>query len=183
MADPITIIGLIGSVVGVANTGLKLAHTLYGFNHKVRIAEQSAQSVADEIEDTAITLKEFGKNLKAEKKSQGEYVDHRHSNLLTVRSVCSIEFYRTTHQNVSEIKTVFEETEDLLLEAGTIVRNEGGGIDHIEFRRSDRLRWPFRKSKLEMMQRDLERLKLSLSLKMQVMNHARATYDKKVIDE
>ena len=60
------VLGIVGSVVGIAAEGIKLSHTLNTYAQKVRYAGNEVKGVANDIQDTAVVLDQLGQNLKSE---------------------------------------------------------------------------------------------------------------------
>ena len=71
MGDPISVVGLIGSIVGIAEVGLRLSHALYEYHGKYKSADQSAKSVAQDVKNTTVILKQLGDILETEKMVPG----------------------------------------------------------------------------------------------------------------
>ena len=87
MADPISVVGLIGSVVGIAEVGLKLSHALYEYHGKFKSADQSAESIAQEVKNTTVVLKQMSANLERECVFQGIVKSRRSPTLFIANSV------------------------------------------------------------------------------------------------
>ena len=71
MAEAILVLGVIGSVVGIAAEGVKLSQTLNTYIENVRYAEKEIKLMAREVKGTAIILAQFEENLKLEQTITG----------------------------------------------------------------------------------------------------------------
>ena len=66
MAEAIVILGVAGTVVGLASEGLRLCQTLDLYCEKVKNSEKEVQGIAHDIRDTAVVLEQLGANIKLE---------------------------------------------------------------------------------------------------------------------
>lgn len=66
MAEAIVILGVAGTVVGLASEGLRLCQTLDLYCEKVKYSEKEVQGIARDIRDTAVVLEQLGANIKLE---------------------------------------------------------------------------------------------------------------------
>lgn len=60
------ILGVAGTVVGLASEGLRLCQTLDLYCEKVKYSEKEVQGIAHDIRDTAVVLEQLGANIKLE---------------------------------------------------------------------------------------------------------------------
>ena len=70
--DPVSAIGLVGSVAGIAAEGLKLSETLFQYYNKFKRADNDLQSVAIDVNNTSIVLKQLVQNLEEDKRDHSE---------------------------------------------------------------------------------------------------------------
>ncbi|PWY90372.1 hypothetical protein BO94DRAFT_623167 [Aspergillus sclerotioniger CBS 115572] len=140
------LIGLISSIIGIAGAGLTLAQKLHDYGDGVSGSSRRAQQIASYVRTTAICIEEVGSVLEEERVSDRVIVSR--NALDTVRDI------------VGQCDGLFEQIEAALRSTGS-----GNGMG--------RLLFPFRESRVVLMQSDLERLKTTLQLLMQVVVYAR----------
>ncbi|PYI09583.1 hypothetical protein BO78DRAFT_427268 [Aspergillus sclerotiicarbonarius CBS 121057] len=144
------LIGLISSVIGIAGAGLALAQKLHEYGDGVSSSSRRAQQIAFHVRTTAQCIEEVGGVLEEEEISDRVLVSR--NALETVRDV------------VGQCERLFGLIFTALKNAES---GSGNGIG------MGRLLFPFRESRVLLMMSDLERLKTTLQLLMQVVVYAR----------
>ena len=69
MAEIVAVIGIVGSVAGVAAEGIKLSNTLNSYISQVKYAAKEIQGVTNDVRDTTVVLQQLGDNLKLEEET------------------------------------------------------------------------------------------------------------------
>lgn len=155
-------VGIVASIIQIADTGLRLSLKLYTFGEIVSTADKSIISISKDVSLTSSVLKELGQILDQD----------RHA------KICSQNAVRTADDLVRECLGVFEEMEGLLAKK---LPNLGIGVGEKAKRATvllERLKWPYLQPKLELMRTNLERLKSTLNLMLNVIALARQQISK-----
>lgn len=160
MAEVIAAIGIPASVAKLADYGFKLSIKLFTFSQAVSTADQSIKSISDNVSPTSTVLQELCHIIK---------LDESH-----VASATAVE---ATQRTVRECLQVFEQLNDALDKSlGNLGKLETGEGKR-RFKRGtialEKLKWPFKQAKMELLRSNLERLKTSLTLVLQVLSYAR----------
>ena len=151
-------VGLIGTIVGIAGAGVKLSITLYTFSETVATASWEIKNIARDVSLTAAVLEELGSNLKQDE----------------LAKLYSGSAVKTAEDVVTECKSVFMEIDGILaktMEATSKRWPKKGG--RLTLSALDRLKWPFLQPKMELLRGNLERLKSTLVLMLNVLTYAR----------
>lgn len=135
-------IGLIASVIQVAGAGLTLSNTLYQYANSVSSADKRIRDIAQDVKLTSFVIDELGRIFKQDETTA----------LISKNAV------NTAEETVRECSNVFTEMEAALKK---FKKNTLG-----------RLMLPFREPKLELLRTNIDRLKSTLQLLMQVLTHA-----------
>ena len=135
-------IGLIASVIQVAGAGLTLSNTLYQYADSVSSADKRIRDIAQDVKLTSFVIDELGRIFKQDETAA----------LISKNAV------NTAEETVRECSNVFTEMEAALKKSK---KNTLG-----------RLMLPFREPKLELLRTNIDRLKSTLQLLMQVLTHA-----------
>ncbi|KAF2196610.1 hypothetical protein GQ43DRAFT_250154 [Delitschia confertaspora ATCC 74209] len=135
-------IGLIASVIQVAGAGLKLSQTLYQYADSVASADRRIKDIAKEVQLTSFVIDELGHIFKQDQSS----------------AVLSRNAIKTADETVKECSNVFLEMDAALKKSGK--------------RGMSKILWPFREPKMELLRKNIERLKSTLMLLMHVLTHA-----------
>ncbi len=151
MAEALAAVGVVASVAQLADFGFKLSLKLYTFSSTVSAAEPSIKALSSDVSLTSTVLKELCLIMKSDETSH-------------VVSPTAID---ATAKTVKDCLIVFEEL-DGTLEKSLRVMGEGGGK-----RMREKLKWPFKQPKMELLSSNLDRLKASLTLMLQVLSYAR----------
>ncbi|OCL05709.1 hypothetical protein AOQ84DRAFT_92989 [Glonium stellatum] len=135
-------IGLIASVIQVVSTGLALSQTLYQYADSVASADKRIRDIAQDVKLTSFVIDELGRVFKRDETAA----------LISKNAV------DTAEETVRECSNVFVEM------AATLKKSKKNTLG--------RLMLPFREPKLELLRTNIERLKSTLQLLMQVLMHA-----------
>ncbi|KIW98576.1 uncharacterized protein Z519_00237 [Cladophialophora bantiana CBS 173.52] len=156
MAD---VVGLIRSIVDVANAGIKLSIALYTFSETVATAPDQIKNIARDVSLMASVLEELGADLKQDDQAR----------------LYSISAVESAKDVVAECEGVFKEIDAVVARAVESASNNGlkkeGG--KLALSATDRLKWPFLQPGMEVLQGNLERLKSTLVLMLNVLTYAR----------
>jgi hypothetical protein len=160
MAEVIAAIAIVASVAQLADYGFKLSVKLFTFSQAVSSADQSIKGISNDVSLTSTVLQELSLIFKADESR--------------VVSAGAIE---ATRKTVEECMKVFAELEEALDKSlGNLGQGDGGkakgkvgrGMIALE-----KLKWPFKQPKMELLRSNLDRLKVSLTLMLQVLSYAR----------
>jgi hypothetical protein len=143
--DPITICT---TVLALAGAGIKLSTTLYTYSETAFRADKSVKQIAQDVSLTASVLGELGALLEQDRKE----------------NICSNNALRTASETVESCKEVFDEV-NAALDKAMSGKTRMGGIQ--------RLKWPLLEPKMKLLQGNLERLKSTLLLILNVVTYAR----------
>jgi hypothetical protein len=161
MAEVLAALGVAASVVQLADVGFKLSIKLFAFGEAVSRADKSIRTLSNEISLTSAVLKELGEILKVD---EARYV--------SVRAI------NATEQTVAECHSIFEQLNKLLEKSRGSFGPEKTKDDKLT--KLDKLRWPFLQPKMDLLRSNLDRLKASLALMLQVLSYARDISDRSV---
>ncbi|KAI9870791.1 MAG: hypothetical protein M1830_003806 [Pleopsidium flavum] len=161
-------IGLVASVVQIADTGIKLSITLYTVAETVLKADKSIKEIASDVSLTSSVLEELGQNLKKDQKSR----------------LCSENAVKTAEGIVKECAAIFEEINRTLETTLNKIkppvgadkgkgRNGAPGGKKMAVAALERLKWPFLQPKMQLLRSNLDRLKSTLVLMLNVITYAR----------
>ncbi|OCT46554.1 hypothetical protein CLCR_01855 [Cladophialophora carrionii] len=149
---------LVATIVGIAGAGVKLSITLYTFAETVATASSEIKNVARDVSLTSSVLEQLGAHLEQDEDAKlysGSAVE-------TVKDV------------MTECEVVFQEIEGVLAKATDSVAKrwprKGGKV---ALSAMDRLKWPFLQPKMALLRSNLERLKSTLMLVLNVLIYAR----------
>jgi hypothetical protein len=160
MAEVIAALGVVASVAQLADCGFKLSVKLYTFSEAVYTADKSLKAISNDVSITSTVLKELCRIIET---------DEEH--------VVSNNALEATKQTVDECLAVFEQLNDALdkglenmglLEKSDVKSKVKRGTIALE-----KLKWPFKQNKIELWRSNLDRLKASLALMLQVLSYAR----------
>ncbi len=111
-------VGLVASVIQVAEVGLKLSKTLYEYVESVSSADRRIKDIAKEIELTSFVITELG----------GVFNDGETSKLISENAV------KTANETMKECSTIFTEIEATLKKSRKI--RLAGSCFHFEITKS-----------------------------------------------
>lgn len=162
MAEVIAALGVIASVAQLADYGFKLSVKLYSFSETVYSADKSIKSISNDVSLTSTVLKELCQVIK---------LDDGH--------VVSENAILATKQTVEECLKIFSDLDDALTKSLSNMGKSDIGDSEKQRKANrgtaalERLKWPFKQSKMELLRGNLDRLKASLTLMLQVLSYAR----------
>ena len=145
----VEVVGLVASVVQLAGTGIKLSISLYTFAETVASADKSITHIAKDISLTSAVLTQLGDNLKDDR-----YI-----------GVASDNAIKTADEVVHECSQVFSEINAALAKA------TGKGKGKLSL---SNFKWPFLQPKMELLRSNLDRLKSTLTLMLNVLTYAKS---------
>lgn len=149
-------LGLLASIVQVADVGLRLSLRLYAFGETVASADRSISAISNDVSLTSSVLKELGNLLKSD-----------------TSRIYSDNAVKTADAVVQECSRTFQEMDEMLLKK---VPHLHTGDTAKQSRASlilERLRWPAIKGKIELLRVNLDRMKSTLTLMLNVIIYAK----------
>lgn len=149
-------LGLIAAVVQVADVGLRLSDKIYTFGQTVASADESILFISKDIRHTCSILRTIEHNLKKDCEAE-----------LYSRNAVS-----TADTIVKECLAIFQEMDRALSRKITRIGLDGSS-SRVAVTALERLRWPFLKPKMMLMWSNLDKLKSSLHLMLNVFIYAR----------
>ena len=151
-------LGIIASIVQIADIGLRLGLRLYTFGETVASADRSISAVSNDVSLTSSILKELGRTLEEDK-----------------AGICSSNAVKTAEAIVRECSKAFQEMDDLLLKK--VPSLQAQAIPGEKKSRAtvmlEKLRWSTIKSKVECLRSNLDRMKSTLTLMINVIIYAK----------
>ncbi|KAB2108594.1 hypothetical protein AG0111_0g3514 [Alternaria gaisen] len=144
------IIGLVASVVQLADAGLKLSSALYQYADGVASADRRIKNIANEVKLTSFVIQELG----------GIFEQNKTADLISGNAI------RTAKETIKECDTVFTEIKLI--------------VDKTKSGKMGRLMLPFRDSKIEILRSQIDKLKSTLQLLMQVLIFAQQVSSNKL---
>lgn len=155
-------LGIIASVVQIADLGVRLSLRLYTFGETVASADKSIISIAKDVSLASSVLRELGKTLEKDQEPR----------------LCSENAFQTADAIVKECLEVFRSMDKALAKSMSRLESQDGARRTITGAALDRLKWPFVQPKMELLRSNLERLKSTLLLMINVIIYARQVADK-----
>lgn len=146
--------GIIASIIQIADVGLRLSLKLYTFGETVASADRTVLAISKDISLTSSVLKELGHSLERDKQAQ----------------ICSQNAIKTAEEVVQECLVVFQEIDGLLEKTAG---HEGKPMPKWTSAVVGKLKWPFLQPKMQLLRSNLDRLKATLLLMLNVMTYAR----------
>lgn len=141
------VLGIAASIVQIAEIGTQLAVKLCAFYHKVKTADQRIQNLSNNVALTSSVLKLLGDNLQKDEQAK----------------LYSQQAFGTTQGVLDECKSVFEQIRDAIDQSPT------KGLFQ---RAAKKLSFVVMEEELELLGRNLERLKSTLHLMLNVIMYA-----------
>lgn len=160
-------LGIIASVVQIADVGLRLSIKLYTFGEIVASADRSVISISKDVSLTSGVLKELGQILDKDRETR----------------TFSENAVQTADGIVKECLEVFQEMENILVKKMPGLAKEGGkGGERTKKAvvMLERLKWGYLQPKLQLLRSNLDRLKSTLLLMLNVITYARQVSGKYV---
>ena len=144
----IEILGIAASVLQIAELGASLSVKLFTFSRKIKNADKSINSISRDIAATGAILRQLGNELDKDQNLR----------------LCSQEAVSTANALVEECNIIFEEL-NVALDGG---KSQTTGHKLI-LGWKDRIRFPFLEPQVELLRSNLERLKSSLVVMLNVL--------------
>ena len=141
-------LGIIASVIQIADVGLRLSIKLYTFGEIVASADRSVISISKDVSLTSGVLKELGQILDKDREAR----------------TFSENAVRTADGVVKECLEVFQEMEEILVKklpslGGGDKNGRGGDRAKKAIVMLERLKWGYLQPKLQLLRSNLDRLK------------------------
>lgn len=168
MAEAFAVIGIVASIVQL-DFGAKLSVKLFAFSQTAASADESVKSLSNDVSLTSTVLRELSSIIDADKSK-----------------VISPAAIQATQQTVAECLNVFEQFEQALDKClgGSDITKHGKKTaeDRKLMGKVEKLKWPFKQPKMDLLRSNLDRLKTSVSLMLQVLCYARDIGSQKTAD-
>ncbi len=142
------ILGIAASVLQIAELGASLSVKLFIFSRKIKNADKSINTISRDIAATGAILQQLGNELGKDEKLR----------------LCSSEAISTANSLVDECNKIFQELNSAL--DGGKSQNTG---QKLILGWKDRVRFPFLEPQIELLRSNLERLKTSLAVMLNVL--------------
>jgi len=166
-------IGIVGSIVSIAEVGFKLSTSLYTFGVTVASADRSIIAVSKDVSLTSSVLKEPGDILRQD--HEANIPNERGASTPRTRGskIASANAIGTADKLVNECRGLFEEMDKVLVEK--VPHLPAGEGDHTKkaILMLERLKWPRLQPKLQVVRGNLDRLKSTLLLMLHVITLGR----------
>lgn len=161
-------LGIIAAVAQIADVGLRLSIKLYTFGEIVASADRSVISISKDVSLTSGVLKELGQILAKD----------RETRTLSENAV------QTADGIVKECLEVFQEMETILVKKLPSLGGRGKEGRGERVKRAtamlERLKWGYLQPKLQLLRSNLDRLKSTLLLMLNVITYAEQVSEKYV---
>jgi hypothetical protein len=154
-------IGAIASIVGVAGAGAKLSLVLFQFASIVGSARMEVERVGTEISQFCAVLTQLRSTLKKVRARR-----------------FSISAISTTQDILERCQKIFKEIEDIVAP----LQRSAGNSKETSVDLVARVKWTFKRSKVQVLQKTLESSKNSLQLMLQVLDLAQKTATPRQVD-
>lgn len=144
------VIGVVASIAQIAEIGIRLSVKLCSFYRQVKDANQSMQSLSSEVSLTCAILQELGTTLQKDDQAK----------------VCSEQAFKTAQEVLDECTAVFKRIDEAIEKENSVAGKN-------RFQRGARkLTIAFLGSDLELLKSNLERLKSTMLLMLNVIMYA-----------
>ena len=160
-------LGVIASVIQIADTGLRLSIKLYTFGEIVASADKAVLTLSKDVSLTSSVLKELGQILENDGKVDAKF--------LTRTAI------KTADEVVKECLEVFKEMDTIIVKKMPNLRAPGVQKSSKATVLLERLKWPYLQPKLQLLQINLDRLKSTILLMLNVITYARQVATKSVL--
>ncbi|KAL8789574.1 MAG: hypothetical protein Q9195_006751 [Heterodermia aff. obscurata] len=147
-------LGIVASIIQIADVGLRLSLRLYSFGETAASADKAIVSISKDVSLTSSVLQELGEHLRKDRDAP----------------ICSENAIKTAEEIGRECLLVFQELDGALEKSSK--RLGVGGSKWISTVR-EKLRWPLLQPKMELLRNNLDRLRVTLLLMLNVMIYAR----------
>lgn len=158
--------GIIAAVTQIADVGLRLSIKLYTFGEIVASADRSVISISKDVSLASGVLKELGQILDKDRESR----------------TLSENALQTTDGIVKECLEVFQEMETILVKKLPTLEGRGKEGRGERVKRAtamlERLKWGYLQPELQLLRSNLDRLKSTLLLMLNVITYAEQVSEK-----
>ena len=154
-------LAFIASIVQVADVGIRLSLRLYAFGETVASADRSISAISCDVSLTSSVLKELGHILQEDK-----------------ARIYSNTAVKTAEAVVRECSRAFHEMDALLLKKVPQLQSTCMDKKSRATLMLERLRWPAIKGKIEFLRSNLDRMKSTLTLMLNVIIYAKQVSEK-----
>lgn len=145
----VELVGIAAGVVQIAQLGGELPVKLFTFTRKIKNADKSIDSISQEIAATGAVLQQLDNELKKDEKLR----------------LCSPEAIATARSLMDDCRRIFKELNDAVDGKG---KGFGSGAKVI-LGLKQRLKYPFLEPQIELLKANLEKLKSSLLVMLNVL--------------
>ncbi|KAK5197480.1 hypothetical protein LTR99_007850 [Exophiala xenobiotica] len=157
--------GLAGTLIGIARAGIKLSVTLHNFSETVTTAQTEIKSIANNVSLTASVLHELGVKLDQDDDDDDDDEGHQ---------LYSSSATGTARDAARECESVFREINVIITKAMQSAAERGAKNGKVPaLSPLERMKYPFLQPKMELLGANLERLKSTLVLLLNVLSYAR----------
>ena len=155
-------VGIIASALQIADIGVRLSLRLYTFGETVASADKSIITISENISLTSTVLKELGQTLDKDQTSR----------------ICSSNAVKTADSIVKQCRSIFQEMDHVLVKkfANTKSSEKDRRINAAQT--LERLKWPFIKGRIDLLMSNLEKLKSTLVLMLNVIALAKQEHER-----
>ncbi|KAL8904470.1 MAG: hypothetical protein Q9207_003234 [Kuettlingeria erythrocarpa] len=148
---------IVATIIQIADVGLRLSLRLYTFGETIASADRTIISISKDVSLTSSVLKELGHNLEKDKQSR----------------ICSENAIKTAEEVVQECLTVFQEIDGMLEKTMASTGQAATAKAKWTLAVLGKLKWPFLQPKMQLLRSNLDKLKATLLLMLNVMTYAR----------
>lgn len=149
----IELVGLAASVLQIADLGWKVSYKLYAFSTRVHDTGKSIELISQDISATGAILKQLGDAVEEDEEAK------------PASRLCSQGLIDAAGKLVEECKDLFKE-----IDLGISGSGKGGNKVVLGFRQ--KLKWSYLEPRVELLRMNLERLKSSLAIMLNVLIYA-----------
>ena len=164
--DPISAIGLIGSIVSVTDAGIKLSLGFYNLAQAVRTSNKSITLVSNDVSATCGILTQLKDLAQPKKREDGQEF-----------SIFNDEGLETLRNATGGCRFVFEDLRTQLVRASHQVAGKTKPDAKIELSYQEKAKWPFAQPKIQGLRVELSNIKSNLVL---ILSVAHLAYAKRV---
>ena len=150
-------LGIAASVIQLADLGVRLSLRLYTFGKTVASADKSIISISKDVSLTSSVLKELGQWLEKDQESR----------------VHSENAVQAADEIVKECLEVFNSMDKALTRSMSRLGLQEGGRNIRTVAALERLKWPFLQPRMQFLRSNLEKLKSTLLLMLNVLTYGR----------
>ena len=150
-------LSVVASIIQIADAGLRLGLRLYTFGETAANANKAIIAISKDVSLTSSVVQELGEHLRKEHEAP----------------ICSENAIQTADRIVQECLRVFNELNEVLEKSTT--RTGVGGKEKAKWIPTvqERLKWPFLKPKMDFLTSNLDKLRTTLLLMLNVIIYAR----------